>query len=937
MELPLTKSPFGMFKWLFSFCRYPSRLNAAPTVCDLSLVLEHGKKTALVGKPGSGKSTIVQLLQRFYRPQSGQILIGEVEDHTISPLAMRSTIGIVSQDPILFDDSIFINVALGATDPSSVTMEVVANACRIANAHTFILGLPQGYFTRVGPGGSLLSGGQRQRIAIARALMRDPSLLILDEATSSLDSTSEAAIQDALEMASKGRTTIVIAHRLSSVISADKVIVLQDGQIAQQGTHAELIGDANGLYFGLVHVQQESPTVLLEDENIPMDERHEDTTILDNRTEFEIMASSSSFGPSPADPSISAATAVCTMPFSRTIYRILNLQAPDFIFLVFGFLCALVNGAVMPIFSIFFAGFQSVLAEPLIELLKKGVFFYALFFIIQGLVCGISQFGQIAFFGIAGQRLTTRLRTSCFKSLLLMDQNHPLRMGYFDELQNSPARLTIRLSSDADALQKLTGPLFGNLMQGLVTVVMGLLIALYSGYKLALILLLVMPLMGIFGFFQMKIITHFSENAKLSSEPAQARMREALQHRRTVSVLCCESWFLNQYRMELANAHRHSVISAFLGAIGFGFSQAMLCWVYALSFYFGSRLLLAGELDYASMNRVLYSILFCAMTARQTLSHLPDISSSRMAAESIFELLSYDKTAKKEASTLDKKSEIIPTISQEHHPQIQLKNIRFSYPSRPENRVLDDVDLTFEVGKRIAIVGPSGSGKSSIFGLLERFYEPQGGSILFDGKDISTLSLSAVRRTFGLVGQNPILFSRSISDNISLGVDGDSKRATAKKGIERSPSPFRPSQMDIEKASILAGIHSEITSLPQGYGTQVGEFGSQLSGGQRQRVAIARALVRQPAILLFDEVTSSLDSQSEKKIQTALTEYFASSGDGASKTCVVISHRLSTIQDFDLIYVMNKGKVVEIGNHSSLLSKRGLYYKLFKKQSREVH
>ncbi|KAM0682392.1 hypothetical protein MDAP_002230 [Mitosporidium daphniae] len=901
--------------------RYNSPSDAGSEISNISLVLEPGKKTALVGKSGSGKSTIVDLLQRFYRPQSGRILIGDEEDHNISPLAMRSSIGIVSQEPILFDESVFINVALGAINRASVTMEDVANACRIANAHTFILGLPQGYSTRVGPGGSMLSDGQRQRIAIARSLMRDPSLLILDEATSSLNSASEAAVQDALEMASKGRTTLVIAHKLSSVISADKIILLQEGKILQQGSHSELISHTEGPYFELVHPQKGDTAVFLDNDSTPVDDRYLETPDTCDGIDYDAIAAS----PSILRLSDTARGRKCTLPLSKIVHRILRMQGPEYAFMLFGLLCAIVNGSTMPILSFLFADLQSVFAEPSIAVLIKGVKFYCFWFFIQGLISGVSQLGQTAFFGIAGERLASRLRASCFKSLVSMDQNHPLKMAYFDTPQNAPSRLIARLSSEVDSLKKLTGPLFGTLIQALVTVGLGLFVAFYSGYKLAIILVLCMPLMAIASFFERNTRTYFGSNIERSSELAQARMGEALHYRRTVSGLCRESWFLEQYCKQLDAPHRLSVISAFVGAIGFGLSQAMLCWIYAISFYFGAKLVLSGELDYAAMNRVLYSIIFCAMAAGKTIACLPDVPSGRLAAQSIFELLSYGDGGNANASLDEYRKD--QAIASNVPPQIRLENVRFSYPSRPETRVLDDLNLTFEAGKRIAIVGPSGSGKSSIFGLFERFYEPQTGSILFDGKDISTIPLSVVRETFGLASKEPVLFSRSIWENICLG-----RQLLKEKEEEEAPSI---PQVDVENASILAGIHSDIISLSCGYETQLGEFGSQLSGDQKQRIAIARVLLKNPPILLFDEATCALDAQSEEKIQAALMKDFASSE--RPRTFIVIAHRLSTIRDFDLIYVMDKGKVVEMGDHSSLLSKRGLYYKLYKKESRQAH
>lgn len=941
------------------------------TLSNISLHLEPGKATALVGRSGSGKSTLVQLLQGFYIPNEGELLIGgklasgisysELDNNEsgstfqtkkkTSIAELRASIGMVSQEPALFNESIFTNIALGAVDPHTATWEEVTTAARIANAHTFIIGMPQGYSTQIGPQGSLLSGGQRQRIAIARALMRDPALLILDEATSALDSVSETAVQDALETASRGRTTLVIAHRLSTILKADKIVLLEKGRIIQIGTHLELVassdhyrtllqaqgllsanGSADGHDHSLIHgydtstgyeikshklgendvdgyhiVTATPPPILLAMEGEPILPR---STFESKHISTPHLQSTKSHSESPLVKSSPM------IPLPRLLRRVMELQRPEARLLILGLFCTMVNGTLMPAFSFIFADLQSVLASPSMDELKRGVGLYCILFIVLGFISFICQGGQAALFGISGERLSTRMRVECLSKLL--SESIP----FFDEPENAVGRLVARISTEADALKGFMGPFFGFSLQAITTISIGLGIAFVSGWKLSLVLLICIPLMGLAGFFQMTAMGLLGKSAKQGTETAQARMLEALRNIRTVMALSRESWFAQKYKEALTEPYRQEIIIAFLGAIGFALSQAMLCWVYVISFYYGANLVLSGELDYAGMNRVLYSIVFCAMAAGQVTSMIPDVVKTRIAIESILSLLDRPKP-----SFIVSSNEDVPIINSE----IRFKNVLFSYPSRPDCRILDNFTISFPIGQRIAIVGPSGSGKSSLFGLLERFYEPQAGSICIDENiPISSVHLAGLRNSFGLVSQEPILFSRTIAENISLGLD--------------SVSPE-----EIENAAILAGIHSEILLLPQGYNTMVGEFGSKLSGGQKQRIAIARVLIRNPPILLFDEATSALDSTSEKLIQASLKEYSAMPSDRTDsisahnqkyyasnsrgvRTVITIAHRLNTIQDFDSIFVMDKGQIVEIGTHSSLIDKKGLYYTLFNSQ-----
>lgn len=371
---------------------------------------------------------------------------------------------------------------------------------------------------------------------------------------------------------------------------------------------------------------------------------------------------------------------------------------------------------------------------------------------------------------------------------------------------------------------------------------------------------------------------------------------------KTVAALSLENTILDRYRVNLLLPAAVARKNAIFGSSVFAMSQSINFLANSLAFWYGGKLIVNREYDLKNMFTVFVAIIFGAMAAGRVFSYAPDVSKARLAARAVFRL--FDTHPPIDADSLDGKL-LNPKECLGH---VKFENVKFHYPSRPSVKVLDGISIEVKPGQTAALVGPSGCGKSTCITLMERFYDPIGGSITLDGVDTRNINVKSFRSMVALVGQEPQLFSGTLRENILFGYPENDTNFPA------------PTDMDVERAAKDANIHDFIISLPLGYDTQLGSRGAQLSGGQKQRVAIARALIRNPRVLLLDEATSALDGESEKIVQAALDKA------QVGRTTLTIAHRLSTIQNADIIYVFKDGNVIEKGDHYSLLQSRGVYY-----------
>ncbi|KAJ6806125.1 ABC transporter B family member 2-like isoform X1 [Iris pallida] len=856
---------------------YPSRPGAL--VLDaFNLDIPSGKIIALVGKSGSGKSTVISLIERFYEPLSGAILL---DGHNINDLDikwLRAQIGLVSQEPTLFATSILENILYGK---ANARPNEIDHATTLSGAISFINNLPDKYETQVGERGVQLSGGQKQRIAISRAIIKNPKILLLDEATSSLDAESERSIQQALDLVMVGRTTVVVAHRLSTIRNADVIAVVDGGKIVESGTHDVLMQDPLSAYASLVRQQEavsQRPSSW-ESASIAQNVRvSEELSIGEKSLGSSILCDKDSIDSSP--PEINGRTKAKPAP----LRRLYSMAWPDWPHGVLGTGCALVSAILPPLFSLglahalvsYYKDWETTQRET-----KKIVFFYCA----SAVITFVIHIAEHLSFSIIGERLTLRVREQIFRAILRNE------IGWFDETSNISSILLSRLETDASLLQLIIVDRSATLLQNMGMIVCSFIIAFILNWRITAVILATYPLIVGGALSEQLFMKGFGGNLRKAYMRASMCAVEGVSNIRTVAAFCSEEKVVGLYARELQVPSRSSFQRGLITGFFYGISQFCLYSSYALSMWYSSVLIDKGLASYEVIIKSYIVLVVTSYAVADALTLAPDITKGNRTAASVFELM--DRKTKVACDV----GEDISTV----RGVIEIKGVEFRYPSRPEVVVFKGFDLRVGAGMSMALIGTSGSGKSTVIALILRFYDPTQGKVLIDGKDIKELRLASLRKHIGLVQQEPVLFATTIYDNILFGKDD-------------------ATEADVVEASKLANAHSFISALPEGYSTRVGERGVQLSGGQKQRVAIARAIIKNPAILLLDEATSALDAESERVVQRALDKVME------GRTTVVVAHRLSTIRNVDVISVLQGGKIVEQGSHSSLMENHGGAY-----------
>ncbi|XP_010605234.1 bile salt export pump isoform X1 [Fukomys damarensis] len=885
---------------------YPSRPEVK-ILNNLSMVIKPGEMTALVGSSGAGKSTALQLIQRFYDPCEGMVTLDGHDIRSLNIQWLRDQIGIVEQEPVLFSTTIAENIRYGRKD---ATMADIVRAAKEANAYNFIMDMPQQFDTPVGEGGGQMSGGQKQRVAIARALIRNPKILLLDMATSALDNESEAMVQEALSKIQHRHTVVSVAHRLSTVRAADVIIGFEHGVAVERGTHEELL-ERKGVYFTLVTLQSYGDQALTKKEVKEKDAAEDNMQKTFHRGSYRDSLRASirqrsrsqlshlahepplavvdrkSTHEDGKDKDISEEEEVEPAPFRR----IMKFNAPEWPYMVGGTLSAAVNGAVTPLYAFLFSQILGTFSLLDKEEQRSQIDGVCLLFIIMGCMSFFTQFLQGYTFAKSGELLTKRLRKIGFKAMLGQD------IGWFDDLRNSPGTLAIRLATDASQVQGAAGSQIGMIVNSFTNVIVAMIIAFIFSWKLSLVIMCFFPFLALSGALQTKMLTGFASQDKQALEKAGQITNEALSNIRTISGIGMQKQFMEAFEAELGKSFKTAVQKANVYGLCFAFSQSISFIANSVSYRYGGYLIPNEGLHYSYVYRVISAIVLSATAVGRAFSYTPSYAKAKVSAARFFQLL-------------DRKP-LICVYSNEGEKwdnfqgKIDFVDCKFTYPSRPDMQVLNGFSVSVNPGQTVAFVGSSGCGKSTSIQLLERFYDPSGGKVMIDGRDSKKVNVQFLRSNIGIVSQEPVLFACSIKDNIKYGDN------TKDIPMER-----------VIAAAKQAQLHDFVMSLPEKYETNVGAQGSQLSRGEKQRIAIARAIVRDPKILLLDEATSALDTESEKTVQVALDK--AREG----RTCIVIAHRLSTIQNSDIIVVMSQGTVIEKGSHEELMAQKGAYYKL---------
>ncbi|KAG2656598.1 hypothetical protein PVAP13_1KG096900 [Panicum virgatum] len=821
------------------FC-YPSRPEN-PVFKSFSLRVPAGHTVALVGSSGSGKSTAIALLERFYDPSAGQVTLDGVDIRRLRLKWLRAQMGLVSQEPALFATSIKENILFGKED---ATEEEVVAAAKAANAHNFITQLPQGYHT-----------------------------------------------QEALELASMGRTTIVIAHRLSTIQNANTIAVMQSGEVKELGSHYELIANENGLYSSLVLLQQTKEST--------------DSEEVDGTRSTSLMRQSSSHGMSKRISTASGSIITLSMgndegndnktePLKLPVpsfIRLLMLNKPEWKQALMGSFSAIVVGGIQPTYAYAMGSMVSIYFLTDHEEMKDQTRIYSLFFVGLALFSFLMNIAQHHNFGVMGEYLTKRIRERMISKILTFE------IGWFDSDKNSSGAICSQLAQDANVVRSLIGDRMSLVIQTASSVLIACIMSLAIAWRLALVMIFVQPIV-IVCFYTRRILLKSMSKKSLQAQSECSKLAvEAVANLRTVTAFSSQDRILRLFDQAQVGPRKESIRQSWFAGLGLGTSMSILRCVWALTFWYGGILMAQHHLTSKALFQTFLILISTGRVIADAGSMTTDLAKGADSVTSLF-------------SIIDRETEIDPDNPEGYKPEnlegkVDIREIDFVYPSRPDVIIFKGFSLSIQPGKSTALVGQSGSGKSTIIGLIERFYDPLVGAIEIDGIDIKTYNLRALRKHIALVSQEPTLFAGTIRENIVYGTE------TA-------------TEEEVVSAARYANAHDFITSLKDGYDTWCGERGIQLSGGQKQRIAIARAILKNPAILLLDEATSALDSHSEMVVQEALDRILV------GRTSLVVAHRLSTIQNCDVITVLEKGIVLETGTHASLMSKgsAGTYFGL---------
>lgn len=932
---------------------YPTRKDE-PVLSGFTMEIHPKETVALVGSSGCGKSTVMALLERFYDPDAGTITL---DGHNIKDLNvqwLRAQIALVEQTPVLFPTTIYHNIALGK---KNATKDEVIAAAKMSNAHNFIMTFPEGYETQVGDAGAQLSGGQKQRIAIARALIKQPEILLLDEATSALDNESEKLVQAALDDASKERTTILIAHRLSTTLNANRIIVVDKGAVVETGSPEELL-ERQGFFYKMVALQHAGKNYVsgmkLNIDTLRMSSMTTKAALhaLESKeTNGGAGVAAGAAAGTALEPIIESKPAVVVDDAASTskdgkpkkkaskkdskkggkkggdgkdgeeeeeleedvshvtrsmLWWGLGQAKPERFQLILGAIGAGAEGLVWPIYAILISEIINVILNGNDESeVKKWAFGFL------GLAASVffMLFCKFYFLGVSGEYLTWRLRKQAFRAMILKDAS------WYDEPVHSKGILTTRLSADTAAVRGILGDRLAIAVTSVFTVLGGMGIAFYFCWKVGLVVLASFPVVAVGGALQFSVVTgfvtgkHFERSGKFAGE--------VIEHVRTVASMGRLQNFVEDYYGMLVEPSRKMRRTAQVQGLAFGFTEFAMLAIWALAFWFGSTVV-EDKMDceenvnrdcsgvgcsFNQMFKSIMSIVFMAMIVGQMQALAPDSAKAKIAAKRIYALLEDQEKLEEERR---QRKNLKPEIKGE----VELRHVKFAYPTRPDATVLKDFSLHVKPGQTLALVGRSGCGKSTSISLIEQLYLPQSGEVVIDGVNALDIEPTYLRQHIGLVTQQPELFSMTITENIVYGIEGE-------VDMDR-----------VMQAAKEANAHNFISEFPDQYNTLVGEKGMQLSGGQRQRVAIARALYRREKIkiLLLDEASAALDTESEKLVHHALDR--ARKG----RTTIIVAHRLSTIRNADCIAVVDGGVVVEQGTHAELMEQKKAYYDLVNQQ-----
>jgi ATP-binding cassette subfamily B (MDR/TAP) protein 1 len=1013
-----------------------------------------GDITFVIGKSGSGKSTIGQLLMKFYHPSLGQVTLDEHVLANIDPHWIRKNILLVEQQSVLFNTTLRENIALGGESADGAALEDIQRATEFAAIKKTIDAMPKGFDTIVGSKGNALSGGQKQRIALARAKLRDPPVLILDESTSALDYINGFAVMAEIRKWRAGKTTIIITHDISQILPDDFLYVMKDGKVVQEGFRKALSkveghfqeflvpeepgetseprtdkplppepvdeeGDARDSFHSLMksnnriynaddpldHIFQElrnrtsvfvpsifthrlgaAPTrdstrmsqivapfwSVVPDRALPVMEFDESKqsspsgtpsetkrySLMDapmaikqqlsqasHRLSATLMAPTKRFSTSPPARQFDVLpikqttvdiAPVATIPeedlekalaqndgINRNIAKYTtrqilltvwpNLSRKQRVALIIGFVSVFGYAASTPLFAFVFSKLLVTFSNPLDR--KQKALKYSI--AILGIAVGdaVTIFVSLTHLQYLAQVWVNKIRLRALDCIL--DQPRE----FFDREENSVSSMAACLDHHAEQMQHILGRFVSNVMIVIVMVTTAVTWSLVSCWKLTLVLLACTPIL-LFVTSGLSAVSGAMEKwSTTSSEFVGSIFSETFTNIKTVRSLTLETYFRNKHQSAAVDALKAGIRKGIYVGAFYGLSQSVLLFIVALIFHYGGVLLSSHQFNLSAILQVFTLLLLSISNATMILASIPQLSTSREAAARLLRLANLPLNSHEHEGNV-----IVP-----HVGDIAFRDVKFRYPTRPGTLVLNSVNLKIPSGSCVAIVGTSGSGKSTIAALLLNLYTTESetshdfipaSDITLSGREIRRIHTPTLRNLITIVSQTPTLFPTSISANIVYGLQKGNPLNTAS---------------NVRSAAEAAGIHDFVSSLPLGYDTIIGEGGMGLSGGQAQRIAIARAIARRPNVLILDEATSALDVESANIVRESIQNLLNQDRiQGVREmTLIIITHSKDMMKIAERIIMMDNGVVVEEGSYNELIRGNGNFAKLLRGENWE--
>ncbi|KAI3951638.1 hypothetical protein MKW92_002881 [Papaver armeniacum] len=772
-----------------------------PILSGFYLTVPARKTVALVGRNGSGKSSIIPLMERFYDPTLGEVLLDGENIKNLKLEWLRSKIGLVTQEPALLSLSIRDNIAYGRP---SATPDQIEEAAKTAHAHTFISSLEKGYETQVGRAGLELTEEQKIKLSVARAVFSNPSILLLDEVTGGLDFEAERAVQEALDVLMLGRSTIIIARRLSLIRNADYIAVMEEGQLVEMGTHDELLA-LDGLYAELLRCEEAAKLPKRKDASASHSFQEPTSPKMVKSPSLQRTHGYHAFKPTDGTINLEESSKVQSPPSEQMLEN----------------------------------GTRSDSAEMAPSMKRQDSFEMRL-----------PELPKIDVHAPPRQSTNTSDPESPISPLLTSDpMNERSHSKTFSRPLSQLNALPLKRKESKDTQNRKN---YGS--QG------------------------------------------FSRGIQEMHRKASLVLEDAVRNIYTVVAFCAGNKVMELYRLQLVRIYKKSFLHGIAIGFAFGLSQFLLFACNAFLLWYTARSVKNGYLDLHTAVKVYMVFSFATFALVEPFGLAPYILKRRKSLASVFEII--DRVPKIDP---DDNSGLKPPNV---YGSIELKNVDFCYPTRPELMVLSNFNLKISGGQTVAVVGVSGSGKSTIISMIERFYDPVSGQVLLDGRDLKLFNVRWLRNHLGLVQQEPIIFSTTIRENIIY-------------------ARHNATEAEMKEAARIANAHHFISSLPHGYDTHVGMRGVDLTSGQKQRIAIARVVLKNAPILLLDEASSAIESESSRVVQEALDTLIM-----GNKTTILIAHRAAMMKHVDNIVVLNGGRIVEQGSHDVLVAKNGLYVQL---------